>query len=182
MDFPLFQKNIDYIKSWRVKHGHPDYTWPDPRDPEIQTEMTEFGVVGQDLEKALIALCAWREMRGDQYPGMSAIVHVLVNRQKKGWFRSHLAEDVEGRNQFSSMVIKGDPNLVKYPEATEQPFLTLLKNLDVILTGQTVDVVDGALYYGNLRYVTSGWFISEIVNKPQEHPRTTTIGGTVFFR
>ncbi len=178
MTFETFTKCMQVIKEWRAKHGKHDYQWPETRDPFFQEELTNSAVVAQDIEKSLVALCAWREMRGDLYQGMSAVVHVIHNRQVAGMFRSHLDEDVTGKNQFSSMTIPGDPNLVKYP-GDDKNFLKILENLDMILEGKAFDITGGSLYYGVIADITSGWFQKEIVEKRQ---RTVQIGRTTFFK
>ena len=181
MDFKTYDKAIKQVLLWREKTGKKDYEWPDSRDPEFSSLLVDSGVTGQDVEKALVALTAWREFRGDQYQGMSACVHVLRNRQAKGQFHSHLQEDVTGKNQFSSMTVPGDPNLVKYPEEGEFAFEKLLSNLDDILAGKTVDITQGALYYAVPQNSTSGWFERNIVENKKEHPMTTSIGRTLFY-
>lgn len=180
MNLDTFNKSIQVVKDWRLKHGKKDYEWPDPRDPKFQDELAEAPVVAQDIEKSLVALCAWREMRGDLYQGMSSVVHVIHNRQVAGMFRSHLSDDVTGKNQFSSMTVPGDHNLTRYPEG-DYNFVKILENIEIILDGKAFDITMGSLYYGVIENVTSGWFMREIVHNP-EYERTVQIGRTTFFK
>ena len=66
--------------------------WPDSRDPDFREQIAEFKVVPQEVEKALVALAAWRHGSQDVYQGMSAVAKVIVNRQSQGMFRTHATD------------------------------------------------------------------------------------------
>jgi hypothetical protein len=175
MDFKTFQKSIDLLKSWREK-GHKNFEFPDSRDPDFQTLMADSGVVPQDFEKSLIALCAWREGRQDVYVGQSAIVHVIRNRQKQGQFRSHLTSDP----QFASMSIEGDSRLDEYPDDPEdQNFNQILSNLDDILAAKTVDLTQGSTAFGVIDSNMPEWF--KVIADSPDWIRKTKIGNVTFF-
>lgn len=130
MDFKTFQKSIDQIKKYRETHEG----WPDSRDPEFSLQLMDSGVVSQDIEKSLVALISWRLMKDSRYQGISAMVHLIRNRQVKGMTRSHLTEEC-----FQSEDI--------YPDE-DYDFLKILENLDSILQGKTVDITDGSTQFG----------------------------------
>lgn len=51
-----------------------------------------------------------------------------------------------------------------------------------ILDGTDDDTTQGALYYANLKYASSGWFFQHIVQDTVNHPALVTIGHQTFFR
>jgi hypothetical protein len=165
MDFKTFQKSIDLVKYWREKESKLPHEWPDPRDPSFSKYLEESGAVAQDLEKSLVALCCWREGRTEMYPGMSAVLHVLVNREKKGVHRSHLT-DVE----TFSMGYPDNPHKEDYPEE-EINFTRLLENLDVVLAGKTFDSTNGSQYF-----TEKGYYI------PPNFVKLSVVGSLIFYR
>jgi hypothetical protein len=130
MDFKTYQKSIDQVNLWR-SFGN---DWPDSRDPAFSTQLIDTGITPQDIEKSLVALISWRLMRDARYQGISAMVHLIRNRQVKGMVRSHLI-DLEFQTDES------------YPDEQDYDFLQLLERLDDILAGKTVDITDGAINF-----------------------------------
>ena len=176
MNFDIFQRNIDVVRFWRSKNDREDWSFPDSRDPEFQEQMAEAGVVPQDLEKSLAALCAWREGKSEVYQGMSAILHVLYNRQKRGMHRSHLTE-VE---QFKTMCEPDNPGLTDYPPKDDPNFLKILENEEEILSGKTVDLTQYATVYGRVGGEMDDWFRNIVTS--DEFVRCTKIGSITFYR
>lgn len=164
MDFKTFSKSIEVVKSWREQETKLPHEWPDPRDPVFQKYLEESGVVAQDLDKSLVALCAWREGRRELYPGMSAVLHVLVNRQKKLPPRQYLEDE-----QFL-MGIEDNPWQNNYPEE-EINFVHLLENLDSVLSDRTFDLTNGAENFGDGEGIY-----------PVGYTKTASVGSLLFFK
>jgi spore germination cell wall hydrolase CwlJ-like protein len=138
-----------------------------------------------------IALCAWKEARGEGTPGMLAVMHVIYNRALAwyGGVRTEGQEENEcvhhavyAKNQFTSMSVPSDTEFNLRPGEADASFEFCQQVAPRVLAGQDADITSGALYYANLHHVTSGWFIDTIVNDPANHPRTATIGRQTFFR
>lgn len=127
---------------------------------------------------ALLALTMWREARGEGLDGMAAVGLVVQNRVRV-WGPSW-DKVLVGKNQFSSMTVPGDSQLVVWP--TDEPLfkLTYMKAWD-IFKGECPDITHGALYYAYLPNVTSGWFLREIVGKPAVHPVLAQVGRHTFY-
>ena len=175
MNYETFKKNISFIKSWRLKNDKPNWMWPDSRDPEVVEQMADLQVVPQDVEKSMVALAAYREGSTDVYQGMSVIVHVIRNRGASGMFRSHLTQDP----QFDSMNLEGHSLLDVYPlDPPGRDFDLLLTNLDDILQGKTVDLSQGAIYFGELG--KAGWFQDLADSGAVE--RTVQLGFKTFYK
>jgi hypothetical protein len=170
MTFDIFQKTMDLIKAWRDRKDKLPSDWPDSRDPEFREIMEEFKVVAQDLEKALIALAAWRHDFEFAYQSMSGIAKVIVNRQNKEMFRTHLVD-------FDQFPYMGED--FHLPEKTHI-FEKLLENIDDIIQSKVVDLTQGAIYFGAVEYEMPEWFRA-VVNDPTKE-RTVKIGGLTFYR
>ena len=165
-DFKTFQKSIEVVKSWREQETKPSHEWPDPRDPVFQKYLEESGVVAQDLDKSLVALCAWREGRSELYPGMSAVLHVLVNRQKKFPPRQYLEDE-----QFL-MGIEDNPWQDLYPEE-EINFIRLLENLDSVLSDRTFDQTNNSTNFSDT---------PDCCFKAPKYIKTASVGSLLFFK
>ena len=164
MDFKTFQKSMDLIDNWRTAEEKKSNEWPDPRDPVFQKYLEESGVVSQDLEKSLVALCSWREGQFELYPGMSAVLHVLVNLGK---------EDPRGylTDERFLMSMEDDPWSDEHPKE-EINFIRLLENLDLVLSRRTFDITGGATYFGE---------DPECYPFP-EYTKTASVGKLFFFK
>ena len=138
-------------------------------------------MTGLEFEKSVVALAAWREMRGEGINAMLAVVFVLRNRAKAGWNGGSIYQNAIKLNQVSSMSVLGDKNTIKYPDIRDPDFQTLLHKIDAIYEDVPDMITSGAKYYAVLTDATSGWFFENIVNKPLEHPRVAQIGKTTFF-
>lgn len=129
----------------------------------------------------MAALCAWREARGEGQEGIHAVLWVLFNRSK-AWGKS-LSQVVTQRNQFTSMVVRGDANTVVWPDDNDAVWQQTLQMAQDIQSGKDDhDLTDGALYYENPAVATSAWFQQNIVGSPQWHPQTAVIGHHIFYK
>lgn len=173
MTYETFDKCVLLIKAWRDRHNRYEWEWPDSRDPEFRDIMTEFKVVPQEVEKAMIALAAWRHGKDEVYQGMSAVAKVIVNRQSLGMFRTHTNDEF----QFEGMAFPNDPRLSEYPPKYTD-FEKLLENLDDILSGKVVDLTQGAIYFGTVNSEMDDWFAQIVTGKT----RTVKIGELTFYK
>lgn len=129
-----------------------------------------------DYEIFLLALCAWREARGEGLDGMVAVMHVVRNRcwaWHKGWQRA-----ITEHGQFSSMSVVGDSQTITWPEAGDVSFGIAMAQAAAVHNGAGDDPTNGALYYWNPLTATSEWFRSNIATK---RVMTAQIGKHQFF-
>lgn len=135
-----------------------------------------------------MALCVWKEARGDGQIAMEAVAYVILNRAKS-WY-SHTNEAVHAavyaKNQFTSMSVPSDPEFSLMPHPNDPQYsycdtlcTSLLANADSSLIN---DPTHGALYYANLKDSTSGWFFNHIVADTVNHPLLATIGHQNFYK
>lgn len=137
-------------------------------------------MIWQDYRKILLALTIYREARGEGDEGMRAVGHCINNRAFV--WKKDLIAVMTDKNQFSSMTFPGDSQLVVWPQAGDRKFDIALDCASKIIDGLDKDNIGGALYYANLKTATSGWFFDNIVNKPEVHPMTVTVGHHTFFK
>jgi len=139
-------------------------------------------MTGSDFEKAIVALAAWREMRGEGVNAMLSVVFVMRTRAKQGWHHGSIYNNVVARNQISSMTVVGDQNTDEYPDIRDPNFQTLLFKIEDIYNDCPDQLTNGASYYANLTIATSPWFQKNIVEDQVNHPRVAQLGQTTFFK
>jgi spore germination cell wall hydrolase CwlJ-like protein len=117
-----------------------------------------------------MALCAWKEARGEGTYGCELVMHVMYNRVGKPGFASTLHDVIYGRNQFSSMSVPSDPEFNLQPPTGDAVYAECLTLAAAVLAGSD-DTSRGALWYANEMNVTSGWYYDEIISSGK-HPIT----------
>ena len=141
--------------------------------------------------RAQLALLAWREGQASGITVMLAIAHMIVNRQKAGW--GSLLDCVRMYPTFSAKQLRPDLEPA-FPTLNDHNFRTLLQQIDDIANGSAQDNLTMSatnpvtnepglrgLYCAELHDVDRDWFVENICRRPEEHPRTATVGGFTFF-
>jgi N-acetylmuramoyl-L-alanine amidase len=132
-----------------------------------------------------MALCIWKESRGEGEAGMQAVASVIANRVGAQDFPSTLHDVIFQKNAFSSMSISTDPEFHLQPAAGDPQFAFAILICEPTLNGSTPDPTKGAHYYAYLAECTSGWF-SRNISGPDgkgtpEHPLLAVIGKQNFY-
>lgn len=129
-----------------------------------------------------MALCLWREARGEGEAGIAAVAHVICNRVGHSGFAPTLHGVIFGKNQFSSMSRPSDPEYRLYPGDADSMWPRCIAAATEALNSGA-DPTLGACYYANLTTADKGgWFQQNIVNEPILHPFTIKIGRHSFYR
>lgn len=122
----------------------------------------------------MLALCMYREARGDGVTGMTAVGCVVRNRVNRDG-TTYYAEVVKPW-QFSSITATGDPQLNKYPAEADTSWMVAQKLAMQITSGDIVDTTRGAtLYYADSIPFPKSW-------NPAAVQATVTVGNQFFFR
>lgn len=129
-----------------------------------------------------LALCVWKEARGEGIDGMRAVMHVIKNRVGTPGFAHTIHDVVYGKNQFTSMSVPSDPEFNLEPHDDDQQYTYCVQTAPSVLNATDTDNTQGACYYANLRTATSGWFYTHIVQDTLHHPQTVQIGKQTFFK
>lgn len=130
-----------------------------------------------------LALCTWKEARGEGNDGLRAVMHVIRNRAIR-WYAKYdhpIHYAVYAKNQFTSMSVPSDNQYNLEPKDDDAEYTHCIVLSPVVLDGVDTDVTNGALYYARLEFVTSGWFKTNIMERPDLHPIKATIGHQVFY-
>lgn len=107
-----------------------------------------------------MALCVWKEARGEGSFGMRAVAHVIKNRIGYPGFAHTLHDVIYGKNQFTSMSVPSDPEFNLIPPPGDHYFAYALSICPLVVTesASEPDITNGAHYYENAETATSGWF------------------------
>jgi spore germination cell wall hydrolase CwlJ-like protein len=129
-----------------------------------------------------VALCSWKESRGDGDEAMLAVMHVIANRVGTPGFAATVHGVVFGKNQFTSMSVPRDPEFNLQPKDGDPQYAFCLANVDSVLSRSTNDdPTRGAHYYDDPKTATSGWFETMIVEDAANHPLVAKIGEQNFY-
>ena len=70
----------------------------------------------QSCELVFLALCVWREARGEGFTARLAVAYSILNRvEKPSWWGRSVMEVVFKRWQYSSLTDPHDPQLTTWP-------------------------------------------------------------------
>lgn len=135
----------------------------------------------------LLALCLWREARGEGDVGMRAVAHVIRNRVFRG--KQDWIQIITAPNQFTSInppnTKEGYPKdrqTESWPAGTDLLWFRAQDIAHQVYSGQESDITGGALYYANLEHIDQGGdFERRILGHPEKYPRTALIGAHTFF-
>lgn len=95
----------------------------------------------------LLALCIWREARGETIPAKVGVAWVIRNRAKNpSWWGKDWISVILKPWQFSSFNV-GDPNATKFPVPEDTSWIACLQAAEIAWEGIETDPVDGATHY-----------------------------------
>src|SRR6266851_6346288 len=98
-----------------------------------------------DLE--LLALCCWREARGEGMLGKRGVCHVILNRAKSGHFGGHEIHGVILKPYQFSSFNANDPNSDKWPVEGEASWLDCIDAAKAVTENCDEDFTRGSLFY-----------------------------------
>jgi Cell Wall Hydrolase len=142
-------------------------------------------MTSENYIKSLACLLAWREEASNGVNGMLAVLFVVANRAKADWEMGDWNKIITAHNQFSSMSVSGDGQLVHYPDPHDTNFNKVLQFVDGIYDGSLQDnLTSGSVYYADLTspgYQKGGWFDRVILGNPNRFPSVAKVGTTTYF-
>ena len=101
----------------------------------------------QIYELFLLALCIWREARGEILDSKRGVAWVVRNRAAhSSWWGTDVSSVILKPAQFSSFNAN-DPNAVKWPSPQDASWLASLEIASEVLAGAVPDLTGGATYY-----------------------------------
>lgn len=101
----------------------------------------------QAYEFSLLALCIWREARGEVVPAKFGVAWSIRNRAlKPSWWGTDFTSCILKPKQYSSFN-PGDPNAVKWPMPADTSWLACLQAAQAAYAGVGDDPTGGATHY-----------------------------------
>jgi spore germination cell wall hydrolase CwlJ-like protein len=124
----------------------------------------------------LMALCCWREARGEGMLGKRGVCHVILTRATHdSWWGSSITSVILKPFQFSSFNMN-DPNSVLWPEDNDVSWVDSQIAAEDCMDGTDEDPTSGAQYYHDVSIPTPpDWIAAGYVE-------TIQIGRLKFFR
>lgn len=111
---------------------------------------------------ALLALCLWREARGEGHAGMTAVGCIVRNRVQKR--NSSYYAEVTRPLQFSSMTAPHDPQLGFYPTPGDVAWTQAQLIAGNLIDGDVADITNGStLYYDESISFPAKWDKSKVI-------------------
>lgn len=120
----------------------------------------------------ILALCLWRESRGEGEQGMQAVANVVCNRVAVNG--SSVYREVTKPWQFSSITAHNDPQLGLYPISDDPNWILAVAVAHSVMNGTLPDITNGATYYFNPSVVRPAW--------AADMQQTAQIGKHVFYK
>ena len=96
----------------------------------------------------LMALCLWREARGEPMEGKIAVAQVIMNRTKNPakWDGTDVYSVITAQKQFSSFNL-AEVQSVKFPRGTDTTWKDCLDAALQVLSGEKTSLVGNADHY-----------------------------------
>lgn len=130
-------------------------------------------MTGNDWDKSLLALVAWREDRSGGRDGMLAVMFCVRNRVLHSG--KTYAETICQPWQFSSMTATGDPQATHFPLVTDPQWTNAMAMVDDVIAGNFTDTTGGAVNYYAITMLTPPKWASQMTE-------TVTIGNQKYFK
>ncbi len=131
--------------------------------------MEQMTTAWQDqADKTFLALCLWREARGETAAVQAGVVHVILNRVKRpSWWGRDLMSVIFKRWQFSSLTDPKDRQLTTWPTAVDKSWQQCLQIAHAASAGTLFNPVAGADHYYDISIPAPPWaetgrFVSQI--------------------
>ena len=134
----------------------------------------------ENFIKARLVMFAWAEaghMGGKDNP--LAVCHVIANRVEAGWKNGDWLQVLADAPRVAAAI----PPIGLPQDPRTAGFRSLLFGVDDIYHRRAEDsLTQGALYYAQLHNGNRRWFQTNILDRPDLHPRVAKVGEVDFFK
>lgn len=111
-----------------------------------------------DAAKGFLALTVYREASGEPYQVKLGIAYSVLDRvARPTWWGHTICQVVFKKAQYSSMTIKGDPNLVRWPVEPDAAFEDCMKAVDAAISESEPNPCIGADSYFDISIPAPNW-------------------------
>jgi hypothetical protein len=156
----------------------------------------------QDIAVVHLTFFAWREgerLAPGSLDAKKAIAHVVRNRVDAGWENGDWLKIIMNTDVSSSSLVE-DVDWKSYIDLWSYDFKALYGHCEAVYSGLINDALTTGADLRQVQIMTRSyqaqkaffyaalgdaklrpWFLENIVRKPEEHPRTVTVGTITFF-
>ena len=111
-----------------------------------------------DADRTFLALCIWREARGESYDAKCGVGYSILNRMKSStWSGTTVMGVIFQRLQYSSLTHSEDPQLVNWPQDNHPHWEECLRIADGVLAGSIESPVGKADSYHDTSIKPPAW-------------------------
>ena len=131
-----------------------------------------------------VALCGWKEARGEGEDGICGVLSVIRNRALHWYYAEPESYKfcIYYPLQFTSMSDRSDPQYHLMPADNDPVWQFCLIKARELIADKLPDNTFGAMYYCNPQTMNqNGWFKKHIIDMPVAHPRLAVIGRHWFY-
>ena len=96
---------------------------------------------------AFLALCLWREARGEPLEGKIAVGYSILNRKAAPQWGNTIMGVLFQRLQYSSLTYAQDPQLILWPKDNDPSWVQSMQVATDVLEGTVPNPIDGADSY-----------------------------------
>lgn len=112
-------------------------------------------------DRTFLALCLWREARGESVAGKIGVAMAIMNRvQRPSWWGKNVCEVLFKKWQFSSLTDPNDRQLTTWPLANDLSWQSCLDVAWLVLDGSVTNPVPGADSYFDVSIPAPKWTIT----------------------
>ena len=124
----------------------------------------------EQADAVFMALCLWREARGEPREGKIAVAWSIMNRLASPSWGNTLMAVLFQRLQYSSLTYSSDPQLALWPKDDDPAWRDSLEIADGVIEGRIDNPIDGADSYFSDSIVAPKWAtVSTFVKKIGRH-------------
>jgi spore germination cell wall hydrolase CwlJ-like protein len=111
----------------------------------------------QQADVSFMALCLWREARGERSDGKAAVGFSIMNRvAHRSWGNTVMAVIFQ-RLQYSSLTYSADPQLANWPKDNDPSWAECLEIADQVMANLIPNPIDGADSYHDTSISPPKW-------------------------
>src|ERR1039458_10023811 len=112
----------------------------------------------QSANLIFLALCVWRESRGESAEAQLAVAYSILQRVARGgWWGTDVQSVIGKKWQYSSITTPGDPNLIQWPLSNDPSWDACVHAAQAALTCSLPNPAPGADWYFDGSVNRPGW-------------------------
>ena len=110
-----------------------------------------------DADRTFLALCLWREARGESHDAKIAVAYSIMTRLASPSWGNSVHSVLFQRLQYSSLTYKDDPQLTTWPSDTDPSWEECMSVADTVLHRRVPNPIDGADSYHDTSIKPPSW-------------------------